>query len=610
MQSNFLDFSPIGKQQWKEQVLRDLKDKPYETLLWKLPEGFSLEPYYTAEDVKSLQPLPDLNPGPAYPGAEPREWTNLQYLHVSDAAAANKQALEALNGGATGLFFDLRSLKDLPDFYVLLKGIQLQHCDVSFQVEEVGYKVLLAYLEYAKQQGLTPGQLQGFVAFDPLGYLSQTGLMDNDRLREWARTAELTLSYPTLRGVMLDSGTYHNAGASAVQEIAFLLSLTAEYVHRLTEEGVSPADAFRNIGFSMALGSRYFVEIAKLRALRLLVAGMAHAYDLRDFMPADVYVHAYTGRWSKSRLDVDTNLLRNTTEAMSGILGGCNALTVMPHTAVLGKVDAFSLRMARNICTILKEEAYMGKVKDPVAGAYYPELLTRKLAEEGWKLFLSLEKEGSYTKLVERGRMSELIEGARKQRNTEVALRRQRIVGVNAYSNPLEELHYPSGQVETDADGMLLKQLGQADAFEALRARTQHFRKQEGRLPQALMLQFGDPAMQRARAAFSADFLRTAGFATTEVVLPEGDSPLSVLPAPAPEVLVLCAADGDYNRQVVALADQLRQEYPGVLLVAGNPEALPVDVKHAALDGFIHLKSNAVKVLTEIQDKIFSHHEA
>lgn len=610
MQSLFSDFSPINKQQWKEQVLKELKGKPYESLQWKLAEGLVLEPYYTANELASLQPpVAELTPPALFSGGEARQWVNMQYLAVSDAATANALALEALQGGATGLLFDLRSLKVIPDFYVLLKDILLEHCNVSFQVEEVGQKVLVAYLQYVKQQGLAIEQLRGFIAFDPLGYLSETGLMDNDRLREWAQTAEETLGYPNLRGVMLDSGTYHNAGANAVQEVAFLLTLASEYLHRLTELGIAPADAFRNIGFSVALGSRYFVEIAKLRALRLLVASMARAYGVGDFSPADVYIHTYTGRWSKSRLDVYTNLLRNTTEAMSGILGGCNSLMVLPHDAVTGKTDAFSLRMARNVSTILQEEAYFGKVKDPVAGAYYPEVLTRKLADESWKLFLELDKEGAYTKLVESGRLKKLIEATRKQRNEDVESRRQRIVGVNAYSNPQEELFLPANLPGTDGKGRLLRQFGQADAFELLRHRTQLFRKKEGRLPLALLLQFGDATMRNARAAFATDFLRIAGFQTQEKLLDE-QRVLEVLSKQMPDVVVLCAGDEDYNKQAVGLADQLRQGFAGVLLVAGNPEILAADVKNAALDGFIHLKSNAIQVLSEIQDQIFAPHEA
>lgn len=610
MQSLFSDFSPINKQQWKEQVLKELKGKPYESLQWKLAEGLVLEPYYTANEPASLQtPVAELTPPALFSGGEARQWVNMQYLAVSDAATANALALEALQGGATGLLFDLRSLKVIPDFFVLLKDILLEHCNVSFQVEEVGQKVLVAYLQYVKQQGLAIEQLRGFIAFDPLGYLSETGLMDNDRLREWAQTAEETLGYPNLRGVMLDSGTYHNAGANAVQEVAFLLTLASEYLHRLTELGIAPADAFRNIGFSVALGSRYFVEIAKLRALRLLVASMARAYGVGDFSPADVYIHTYTGRWSKSRLDVYTNLLRNTTEAMSGILGGCNSLMVLPHDAVTGKTDAFSLRMARNVSTILQEEAYFGKVKDPVAGAYYPEVLTRKLADESWKLFLELDKEGAYTKLVESGRLKKLIEATRKQRNEDVESRRQRIVGVNAYSNPQEELFLPANLPGTDGKGRLLRQFGQADAFELLRHRTQLFRKKEGRLPLALLLQFGDATMRNARAAFATDFLRIAGFQTQEKLLDE-QRVLEVLSKQMPDVVVLCAGDEDYNKQAVGLADQLRQGFAGVLLVAGNPEILAADVKNAALDGFIHLKSNAIQVLSEIQDQIFAPHEA
>lgn len=611
MQSLFLDFKSADKKSWKEQVLKDLKGKPYDSLVWKLPEGIEIEPYYTAGELATFShPTTAIIPPATEPGGEPREWANLQYLPVSNAETANAQALEALNGGASGILFDLRPLKELPDFYILLKDISLPHCTVSFQAEEVGHQVLAAYLQYTTQQGLKPEQLQGFIAFDPLGYLSQTGLMDNDRLREWAKTAQLSLGYANLKGVMLDSGTYHNAGANAVQEVAFLLQLTAEYLHRLTELGISPAEAFGNIGFSVALGSRFFVEVAKLRAIRLLVAQMAQAYGLADFTPADVYIHAYTGRWSKSRLDVDTNLLRNTTEAMSGVLGGCNTLSVMPHTAVIDKIDNFSLRMARNICTILKEEAYLGKVVDPIAGAYYPEVLTSRIAEKSWELFMELEDEGGYTKLVEKGRLQKIIEAERKKRNTDIELRRQRVVGANYYTNPAEALSLPDSLYDTDADGVVLRQQGQADAFERLRRRSLGFMKKEGHPPRVLLLQFGDKAMRRARAAFATDFMQTAGFTTTESLLEEGESPLGLLSDQLPEITVFCAADEDYNQQAVWLADQLRQCFSGVLLVAGNPDLLSPDIKNAAIDGFIHLKSNAVRVLTEIQDLIFSPHEA
>jgi methylmalonyl-CoA mutase len=612
MQFLFSDFSAADKEQWKKQVLQDLKGKSYDSLLWTLPEGFSLEPYYTAQDIKDGA-APDVNLNPPAPaaGGEARQWVNMQYLPVSNnTAAANALALEALNGGADGLLFDMRALKDLPDFHVLLKGVLLEHCTVSFQVEEVGHKVLAAYLQYISHIGLSPGQLQGFIAFDPLGYLSETGLIDNDRLREWAQAAEKTLPYPALKGIMLDSGSYHNAGAHAVQEVAFLLSLTAEYMHRLTELGVSPEKAFSNLGYSVALGGRYFIEIAKIRALRYLVTEMAHAYGLANFSAADVYIHAYTGRWSKTRLDVHNNMLRNTTEAMSGILGGCNVLTVMPHNALVNKVNSFSLRMARNIGTILRDEAYFGKVNDPVAGAYYPEILTQKLVSESWKLFLQLEKEGDYTKLVEKGRLQEMIKGVRKQRYEDIASRRQRIVGANVYANVADELELPKIAAGATANSLLLKQQGQADAFEALRRRTQEFRRQQGRLPVALLLKFGDAAMSRARAGFADELLKVAGFKTVETYLQAEEAVIDQLSGLSPDVVVLCAADEDYNQQAVWLTDQLRQAFGGVLLVAGNPDQLAPDVKRGALDGFIHLKSNAIQVLTEIQDKTFFTNEA
>jgi methylmalonyl-CoA mutase len=610
MQSLFSDFGPADKKTWEKQVSQELKGKPAGELAWKLAEGFSLDPYYTADEVSSTTLLAPLAPEA---GGEPRQWANMQLLLVKDAGQANAQALEALNGGATGLYFDLtphERVADMPAFVAqLLKGVLLAHCSLAFRVQEYGSDLMDAYFQLAADQGLQPHELHGFLVQDPLGRLPETGLMDNDNLASWQQAIEASKNYPDFRCLMLDSRIFHNSGATASQELGFLLSLTAEALDRLTDDGLSPQEAFDNLGYSMALGSRYFVEIAKLRALRLLVAQMAWAYGLEGYRPEHLYVHAQTGRWSKTRLDSNTNLLRNTTEAMSGILGGCDALSIVPHDSLLKTPDGFSLRMARNISTILQHEAYLGKVQDPVAGAYYPEQLMQKLMNESWKIFLALEKEGGYARAVERGLIHDWIDAARKERLEAIGARRQRLVGVNAYCNPTEALCLPQADPRAKETRRLLRQQGQADAVEDLRCRTEGFRQREGRLPRALLLQFGNGAMCKARAAFAADFLCIAGIEVKEGLLRE-EQLEEQLAEQHPDIVVLCAADEDYNQQAIQLSDQLRQYFGGVLLVAANPELLSPAVKNGALDGFIHLKSNAVALLSEIQEKIFASHEA
>ncbi|EMR01321.1 methylmalonyl-CoA mutase family protein [Cesiribacter andamanensis] len=616
----FSDFDPTPKQAWEKQLAQELKGKPLDSLRWTLPEGFSLDPYYTADDLTSA-PLGvpassqgDARPGEARPG-EARQWTNMQLLLVKDVAQANAQALEALNGGATGLYFDLTPharVADMPAFVNrLLQGVLLEHCAVAFRVQEFGAELIEAYLQLVMAQGLAPGQLQGFLVQDPLGRLPELGLMDNDNMASLERAVLATRRYPHFKGLMLDSRIFHNSGASASQELACLLSLTVEYLHRLTDRGISPQEAFESLGYSVSLGSRYFVEIAKLRALRLLVGQIAGAYGVEGFRPEQLFVHAQTGRWSKSRLDSNTNLLRNTTEAMSGILGGCNALSIVPHDALLKQPDAFSLRMARNVSTILQEEAYLGKVQDPVAGAYYPEILTQKLVQESWRLFLELEKEGGYAKVVESGSLHDRINAIRIQRLEAISTRRQRVVGVNAYSNPAEALCLPQAEAPGKVTKRLLRQQGQADAIEDLRCRTEGFRQREGRLPLAVLLQWGDPLLRSARASFATDFLGIAGIQSMPILFNRQQEAVALrLGELQPDIVVLCAADDDYNQQAISIADSVRQQFGGVLLVAGNPELLAPDVKQAALDGFIHLKSNAVALLTEVQDQIFASHEA
>lgn len=603
----FAEFEKASKKDWLKKVNEDLQGKSPGSLRWETYEGFSLYPYYSREDLEKLSYLnqvhnafssqKEIDPGSS------RQWVNNQLIYVRNEKEANSIALQALKAGANGVFFDVSRLPDLK-LDVLLKDIHLNYCSVSFHAGSDAERLLDKYVEYASKTGVKPEELHGIFNFDPVGEIAENGLIDSDHFQSFSSITAETVQMPHFYGITINTATFHDSGASAVQEVAFGLNMAVSNLHRLTEEGMSPADAVQNLCVSMSIGTSYFMEIAKLRAIRFLFAKIAKSYGVKDFAAEDLYLHARADVWSSSILDPYVNILRNTTQAMSAILGGCNALTIPSFNNSFATPTPFSRRIARNIGTILKEEAYFDKVVDAAAGSYYIETITDKLIEESWKLFLKVEEKGGFSRAFEKGFIQEEVRKVRLKKLENIALRKQKLVGVNAYCNPEEQIP-PSANTNVPEYEKLLWPQRRGSAFEKLRLRTEAHIAAGYKRPRALLLMFGDAPMRRARAAFATDFLRCAGFTTHETtVVPQSAKIPALLQEQDPEIVVFCSSDADYEANVPEMADYIRKIFGGLLIVAARPDSMQ-QVKHSAIDGFIHLNSHALDVLSEFQDKIF-----
>ncbi len=608
-QSMFSEFDALSKKDWLNRVKNDLQEKPYSTLQWSTYEGFTLEPYYTRRDLKNIEHLKSLHNATLLSthseGSESsRKWVNNQYIRVKNEKDANAIALEALNSGADGLFFDVSRLPDvrLP---ALLENIHLNHCSVSFFAGNDAERLFSDYLQFATDQGVKPEELHGIFNFDPVGEICNNGLIDSDHFQSFAAINSETARMPHFYGITINTGPFHDSGASAVQEIAFGLNIAVSYLDHLTEKGMSPAQAVENLCISVSVGTSYFMEIAKLRVIRFLFSRIVQAYGLENYHPGELYIHARTDIWSGSLTDPYTNLLRHTTQAMSAILGGCNALTVLPFNATYADPTPFSRRMSRNVCSILKEEAYFDKVADAAAGSYYIDAISDKLIDASWNLFLQVEEKGGFSRAFQKGFIQEEVKKVRRKRLEDIATRKQKLVGINAYCNPEEQITGKEAAYMPEHAQLLLPQRRGA-GFEQLRFRTEAHIANGNPRPQALLLMFGDPAMRRARAAFAADFLHCAGFTTKEeTIVPQSARLNTLLGEHKNGIIVFCAADADYETHIPELADYTRRFFDGLLIVAGRPGTLKEQVKHSAIDGFINLHSDALDVLNEFQDKLF-----
>jgi len=350
---------------------------------------------------------------------------------------------------------------------------------------------------------------------------------------------------------------FHNNGATAVQELAFALSAA---VDRL-------ATGDRDISFVFAVGSNYFFEIAKLRAVRLLWAQVTQAFAI----DVPLHLHVRTAIANKSLYDPYTNLLRVTTEALSAVLGGCDSLIVEPFE--------FSERLATNLQLMLKHEAHLDQVADPAAGSYYVEWLTDTLAREAWRLFQHVEQQGGYA------HAQEFIDGeiatARTAVEAAISSRRRTLVGVNNYPDLQESAVNPDVAVRFD--------WRMAEPLERIRMRSERYAHATGHAPRVLLLTRGDVKMRIARATFCANFFGCGGFSIRESAELE----------PA-DLIVLCSSDPEY----LSLAQEIIPKVKVPVIVAGNPKDQIDALRSAGVAGFVHVFSNLVDTLTEWQSKL------
>ena len=378
----FSDFSEADREAWKQKIIADLKGKDYEeSLVWQTKEGFDVQPFYDAsyigETEKNLSAIQNSLLNTENPDFGYRYWYNTQKIEADDLETANRIALDALENGAEGLLFYLPAPLSTDNLATLLKDVQLDFCSVSFHLKGLPEKLLTNYLAYIKANNFDTKKVTG------------------ELLCQFSETDEATLA-DIFKGLQAlpQFKLQLSVGATEVsysEETADLLAEAVKLVETLGSKGISASDVLKQLSIGIHLRNNYFFEIARLRALRFLFTEMVNQYGV-GFQAKDLHVSTTTSIEisEETKEDPYLNMLSNTGQAMAGIIGGCNGLTILPHNEGIEQSDAFSTHIARNISNILKEEAYFDKVADPAAGSYYLEHLTAQLAAKSWELFQEL----------------------------------------------------------------------------------------------------------------------------------------------------------------------------------------------------------------------------
>ncbi len=641
----FSEFPPVSKSAWEEKIKEDLKGADYEKkLIWKSFEGINIKPYYRYDDLSELGWNGDSHYEFPYVKAVKKQgnkWFIRQQIITEDAPDANKTAHDLVENGVTSLDFYLTRKFILNEYTIsaLLESIPLSSVEINFS----GYKAEESafYLRHYILSGNKNKEIKGTVDFDPIGRLCTKGHFNADN-EQWSVDKMLALlniseDMPHLRIIAVNTRHFINAGSSITQELGYGLAMGVEYLTALTDKGTSLKKAAARIAFNMAVSSNYFFEIAKFRAARLLWDKILGAYDSSCKEP--MYIHAETSKWNMSVYDPYVNILRTTTESMSAILAGVDALTVLPFDLPLRNPAGLSNRIARNQQIILKEEAYFDKVIDPAAGSYYIESLTKSIAQSAWDIFLDIQNRGGFVECMKQGIIQAAVSESALKHIQALTTRREVMVGVNQYPDIKEVYHerpqdytticcnkfkedsrladknffIPDECIYCDCEPencncsccnqsnrlvQPLKMLRFAVEIEKIRLQTDL----SGKRPKVFLLTVGNTTMRRARAQFTTNFFACAGYETIDNMgFTSVEEGIKKALEKRADIVVLCSSDDEYAELAPEAFKMLNGK--AVFVVAGMPPCAE-ELKSKGIENFIHIRSNIIETLKFYQQKL------
>jgi len=444
------DFSFPAKGEWEKAAEKLLKGKPFEeTLYSQTDEGLTIKPIYNSSGGPGL-----------YLGnqGDQRKWSIAQSLFSANDTF-NEVAQTALSKGQTALNIDLDLVSQFgnnalhfPEFmgYVhvteyeafnsLFNGIDLNKVPLLFDALNSGAKIFEWLKKYINEYGFTKNKITGGIGIDPISAALKYGgfiTSYDDLIKKSAPVFKQKVDLPNVDIFTIQSNLIHNSGGHKVQELSYFLSVVAEYISCLSELGIQPEQVLSKIRVKISVGNDQFLEITKIRAIRLLWQNLCDAYkvDANTSLKIDVE----TSLRFMSVLDHSMNMLRATGAAFSAIIGGCDSLDVLPFDLTLGKPDEFSMRQARNIQIILAEESNLNKVIDPALGSGYLDQITNDLAEKSWQTFQKIEEKGGILKQIRNGKFQQEIENNASKQSGKFENGDSKAIGTNIYPNPDEK---------------------------------------------------------------------------------------------------------------------------------------------------------------------------
>jgi len=408
----FDEFSEVSAKQWKQKIQFDLKGADYnETLVWESNEGIKVTPFYHQDDFEALD----------IPSVE-KQYAICQSIFISDVETANFLAKNALQRGAATIHFEAHEPFDIAK--LLNELVIPTKAGIHFKLNFLSESFLYDLIEKTKEYTI-------FLNIDLIGNLAKSGNWFYDLKKDHAILENILAKSPqNISTLAVDASLYQNAGANAVQQIAYALGHVNEYLNHFNDQGVTPSRV-EKVQFHFSVGSDYFFEIAKLRAFRYLWKLLCEEYDLKN----ESTIFVTPSLRNKTLYDYNVNMLRTTTECMSAMLGGATTISNVPYDAVFHKKNEFGERISRNQLLILQDESYFREAAQFADGSYYIEALTKQIAEKALVLFKDIEQSGGFVKQLFEGTIQRKIEESAKKEQDQFDSGALVLLGTNKHPN-------------------------------------------------------------------------------------------------------------------------------------------------------------------------------
>jgi len=398
----FSDFEPVSAKAWKQKIQVDLKGADYnDTLVWQTNDGINVKPFYHQDTLENTLKV------------SPQTWSVGQIIFAQNSDAANKKAVNALEKGAETIKFVVPS-----------KEIEISELTKNINLETTNIQLELLFLD---TDWISKVDQNISVQVDPIHHLVKTGNWFSNLEKDFEAIKKTVATKGCLT---IDATTYQNAGANNTQQLAYTILHANEYFN------IVDTSAVKKVVFNVAVGTNYFFEIAKLRALRALFDSLISEYNIS----VECVINAIPSKRNKTIYDYNTNMLRTTTECMSAILGGANTVFNLPYDAIYHKDNAFGERIARNQLLVLKNESYFDAVNNPSDGSYYIESLTNQLAENSLELFKDIEANGGLLKQLKEGTIQKKIKESATKEQTQFDEQKIILLGTNKHPNKEDKM--------------------------------------------------------------------------------------------------------------------------------------------------------------------------
>lgn len=684
------EFTPPSYDEWRAACEVLLKGIPFDKKMhFRTYEGIVFSPAYFHNDTEPIQPktypgMGDYLRGVTANGYVCSPWKIAQACDETFPADNNELLKHEIDKGstvynikidcATRKAKDARecehigkhgcSLTTLGDVETLLNGLKLDTYPLYVYAGESSLPLLALIVAAVKKNGGDVSKLNGIIGANPIGEYVGNGRLgqDLDKLFDEAATvAKWTIkNAPAVKTIFVKSNVFSNGGANDVQEVAYTIATGVAYLRALLERGLTIDEAASQIMFGFSMGANFFMQIAKLRAVRPIWAQIVKAFGGNE-KSQKIHVHGRPAKFFATVYDPYVNMLRETTQLFSGVVGGVDSFENSTFDEPVRKGDEFSRRIARNMQIILQEEFGLLQPIDPAGGSWAVETLTKEIKEKIWAEFQVIESKGGIVAALKDGYPQDEIAKVLDARFKAAETRKDRIVGNNMYANMTEEridaraesqaenMKARKSAIETflanvdaksalanvkayDVDSVInaaqsgatiaeiRKALGTADVaeiktieahrwserFEALREVTEKFKAKTGDNVKIFLANMGPIPQHKARADFTTGFLQVGAF---DVLGNNGfktvDEAAQAAKDSGADAVVICSTDATYPEIIPALAPKLHAALPNatVFLAGAAPKDLKETYDAAGIDEYIHVKANCYKILQALQQK-------